>query len=196
MHLRFGMIWAVVAAILVGLGTSAEQSRSARSLGSEVPAKRKLRSDNLINDNNEERTPDLFSFKGFFGDKFPETIDRRSRINTLTPQCPRLLNSIHLRINSLAPQCPHSLINNSTPQCPRSRINNSTPQCPRSRINSLTRQCLGSMDSAYLTMTLKISSISCMNTRVLQMKEIDMHNGWRRIRNNLVVVLLHLLQKM
>ncbi|UIZ22482.1 hypothetical protein KXD40_005192 [Peronospora effusa] len=82
MHLRFGMIWAVVAAILVGLGTSAEQSRSARSLGSEVPAKRKLRSDNLINDNKEERTPDLFSFKDFFGDKFPETIDRRSRINT------------------------------------------------------------------------------------------------------------------
>ncbi|CAI5702347.1 unnamed protein product [Peronospora effusa] len=75
MHLRFGMIWAAVAAILVGLGTSAEQSRSARSLGSEVPAKRKLRSDNLINDNNEERTPDFSGFEDFFADKFPETID-------------------------------------------------------------------------------------------------------------------------
>ncbi|CAH0489882.1 unnamed protein product [Peronospora farinosa] len=75
MHLRFGMIWATIATILVGLGTSAEQSRSARLLGSEVPAKRKLRSDNLINDNKEERTPDLFSFEDFFVDKFPETID-------------------------------------------------------------------------------------------------------------------------
>ncbi|RMX63326.1 hypothetical protein DD238_008262 [Peronospora effusa] len=176
MHLRFGMIWAVVAAILVGLGTSAEQSRSARSLGSEVPAKRKLRSDNLINDNKEERTPDLFSFKDFFGDKFPETIDRRSRINTdpAVPAVAKFHPPPHQQSDAAVSTFPHQQFD---AQCPRSRINNSTPQCPRSRINSLTRQCLGSMDSAYLTMTLKISSISCMNTRVLQMQEIDMHNG-------------------
>ncbi|CAI5702332.1 unnamed protein product [Peronospora effusa] len=74
MHLRFGMIWAAVAAILVDLGTSAEQSRSARSLGSEVPAKRKLRSDNLINDNKEERAPEKFSFTNLLFDENPENV--------------------------------------------------------------------------------------------------------------------------
>ncbi|CAH0490959.1 unnamed protein product [Peronospora farinosa] len=69
------MIWATIATILVGLGTSAEQSRAARLLGSEVPAKRKLRSDNLINDNKEERTPEKFGIEDFFADKIPETID-------------------------------------------------------------------------------------------------------------------------
>ncbi|UIZ22464.1 hypothetical protein KXD40_005208 [Peronospora effusa] len=82
MHLRFGMIWAVVAAILVGLGTSAEQSRSARSLGSEVPAKRKLRSDNLINDNNEERTPDFFELMDLLLD---ENSIRRDEILSSVP---------------------------------------------------------------------------------------------------------------
>ncbi|UIZ22469.1 hypothetical protein KXD40_005207 [Peronospora effusa] len=74
MHLRFGMIWAAVAAILVDLGTSAEQSRSARLLGSEVPAKRKLGSDNLINDNKEERAPEKFSFTNLLFDENLENV--------------------------------------------------------------------------------------------------------------------------